>query len=171
MSTANKPRQRFKVGDWVSLDYGPRRVYSRVIEDRGPIGVNQRRLYRIRLFEGSEDIDFEMPADDLDPAPALDKAAILRYLKEGGLVAMLRSNLTGDPNPPRVWLSYSPRGEVIHTFAAERGLIGGEAAPFFALLVDKVYRPKTEEVIEFLSSFGLSREEAEEVVRAVGTAP
>jgi hypothetical protein len=59
----------------------------------------------------------------------------------------------------------------MHTFAADRGLVGGAAVPFFALLEDKVFTAKRQQVIDFLASFGLTRAEAEDVVRAVGTAP
>ena len=72
---------------------------------------------------------------------------------------------------PRAWLTFNPRGEVTHTFTAERGVIGGEVVPFFALFVDKVFTAKADEVVRFLTSFGLNASEARAVVDAVGTAP
>jgi hypothetical protein len=81
MSTTRKT-PRFRVGDWVSFLYGPRRVRAEVVEDRGPLGVNRRRLYRVRLERDlGESITFEMPEDDLEaaesPAPhaAPDKSS------------------------------------------------------------------------------------------------
>src|SRR6516164_7194355 len=109
MSTARQsaPRPRFRVGDWVSFLYGAGRVWAQVVEDRGPLGVNRRRLYRIRLdWNPEEPITFEVPEDDLQPADTPDKAAVLRYLKEGGLVAVLQSNLVRGREQPRAWLTF-----------------------------------------------------------------
>ena len=69
------------------------------------------------------------------------------------------------------WLTYKPRGGVTHTFAAERGVVGGSAVPYFALHEEKGFGGKADEVVAFLGSFGLARTEAEDVVAAVGTAP
>src|SRR3954465_4682700 len=96
MSATSTPAPRFRTGDWVSFPFGTRRVFAQVIEDRGPLGVNRRRLYRVRLDEGEGEPDaFEIPEEDLTAAAPPDKAAALRHLKEGGLVAILQSNLTG----------------------------------------------------------------------------
>lgn len=172
MSTTKKASGRFKVGDWVSFPYGARTVTAQVIEERGPIGVNRRRLYRIRLDRESTEPDaFEMPEDELENVPPPFPAAIMNYMKEGGLVDILRSNLGGGRNQPRAWLTYTPRGEVTHTLEAGRGVIGGSVVPFFALHEDKVFAGKENEVVAFLASFGLNRAEAKEVVSAVGTAP
>jgi len=163
---------RFKVGDWVTFQYGVGRVFAQIIEDRGPLGFKGRRVYRIRLDR--EDIEpdlFEVSESSLDAAPVPSKAAILKYLKEGGLVAILQSNLTGGKNQPRAWLTYTRQGDLTHTFLGERGLLGGATVPFFALHEYKVFVGKEEQVIDFLASFGLTRHEAEEVIAAVGTAP
>jgi hypothetical protein len=171
MKAQRKAARRFRVGDWVSFAYGPRRVWAQVIEDRGPLGVNRRRVYRVRLDQdGAEPLAFEMPEDYLERAGLPDRESVLRYLKDGGLVALLRANLGGG-EAPRAWLTYSPRGEVSHTFAPERGLLGGAAVPFFALHEGKVFVGKRQAVLDFLTTFGLTREEGEAVVRAVGTAP
>jgi hypothetical protein len=170
MSTVRTERPKFRLGDWVTFQYGVRPVFAQIIEDRGPLGVNRRRLYRIRFDqELNEPVEFEMPEDEMEKAvPA--KAAILQYLKRGGLVEILQTNLQGGKNPPRVWLTFSPRGEVSYTFDAERGCVGkGTTAPFWALQEDKIFHPKRGAVIDFLRSFDLTREEAEEVVEAVGT--
>jgi hypothetical protein len=171
MSTVKEPAPRFRVGAWVSFFYGTQPVWAQVIEDRGPLGVNRRRLYRIRLdWESDEPIAFEVPEDDL-VAAVLDKAAVLKYLKEGGLVAILRSNLGGGRDQPRAWLTFDSRGNVTHTFVPERGLIGGAPVPFFALIESRVFTAKQPLVIDFLTTFHLTRAEAEDVIRSVGTAP
>ena len=66
---------------------------------------------------------------------------------------------------------HTTRGEVTHTFDAQRGVLGGASVPFFALHEDRVFAGKEAQVIEFLANFGLSRGEAEEVVASVGTGP
>jgi hypothetical protein len=112
-----------------------------------------------------------MPEENLETVVPPDRAALQRYFREGGLVAILQSNLAGGREQPRVWLSFTARGDLVHTFAAERGVVGGSAVPPLALFDRKVFTPKQEEVREFLMSFGLTRPEAEDVIRAVGTAP
>lgn len=172
MKTCSKRAGRFRVGDWVSFRYGIRSVVAQVVETRGPLGVNQRPLYRIQVAGDSSDPDsFEMPEDELDAAVPPDREAVLNYLKEGGLVAILRSNLAGGRNPPRAWLTYTQKGELAHTFMPELGVLGGETVPFFALQEDRVFSAKKDEVVGFLTSFGLERNDAEAVVAAIGTAP
>jgi hypothetical protein len=171
MSTASRQAPRFGVGDWVSFRYGLRRVWAQVIEDRGPLGVNRRRLYRIRVGdESGESVAFEVPEDDLTPIEP-DRARVIEYLKGGGLIAILRLNLGGGRSRPRVWLSVDSNGQLTHTFDSERGLVGGDIIPLFALQGEQIFTPKAEEVIGFLSNFELTRPEAEDVVRSVGTAP
>ncbi|MHB1559574.1 MAG: hypothetical protein ACYC61_19170 [Isosphaeraceae bacterium] len=168
-SKAHSPR--FRPGDWVTFQYGVRPVFAQIVEDRGPLGANRRRLYRVRLdWDFNESSDFEMPEDEMEKAVP-DKTAILKYLKEGGLIQILSTNLQGGRDQPRVWLTYNSRGELAYTFAADRGLIGtGAVVPFWAIHKDKVFPPKKHAVLDFLSSFGLTREEAESVVETVGTA-
>src|SRR4051794_31653080 len=130
MSMVHTTSARFKVGDWVSFQFGARRATAQIIEDRGPLGVNGERIYRIRLDRDSTEPDeFELREAQLEPASLPDKSAVLKYLKEGGLVAILRSNLTGGKQQPKVWLSYTPRGAATHTFTARRGVIGGATVP------------------------------------------
>jgi hypothetical protein len=165
MSTVKARPARFRLGDWVTFQYGVRPVFAQIIEDRGPLGRDRRRLDHIRLDqELNEPIDFEMPEDEMEKAVP-DKAAILRCLKQGGLVEILQTNPQGGPipNQPKVWLTLSPRGEVSYTLSADRGLSGsGATVPFYG------FDPrKWSQVVEFLQSFGLTPGEAEEVVEAV----
>jgi hypothetical protein len=173
MSTVKTKRPVFRLGDWVTFQYGVRPVFAQIVEDRGPLGANRRRLYRIRLdWELNESTDFEMPEDEMEKAVP-DKAAILHYLKRGGLVDLLRTNLRDGEAPPRVWLTYTPRGDLTHTLNPGLKAAGkGTPAPFFAVLKNKVYAPDKAKVIDYLkTSLGLTQEEAEDVVQAVGTAP
>jgi hypothetical protein len=70
MQRIKKTKPRFKVGDWVTFPWEPGKTIARIIEDRGPIGVGGRRLYRIERFwsEGEPD-RFEMPEVELIAAP------------------------------------------------------------------------------------------------------
>ena len=101
MSTAKVLAKRLRVGDWVSFQFGPRRAWAQVIEDRGRLGVKGQRYYRIRLDQTATDpFEFEMPADELELAVP-DKPAILNYLKTGGLVTILQAHLIRSKKPPR----------------------------------------------------------------------
>jgi hypothetical protein len=69
MSSARKQASQFRVGDWVTLPYGPQRVLAQVIEDRGTFGVDRQRLYRVRLGPDREETDaFEIREEFLQPA-------------------------------------------------------------------------------------------------------
>jgi hypothetical protein len=89
MSSTTKPASRFRVGDWVSFLYGPRRVQAQVIEDRGTLGIDGRRIYRVRLdLEDGESTSFELLEEDLESAKAPATAnpllkSTLGYLRRG----------------------------------------------------------------------------------------
>ncbi len=171
MSTAHRQKARFKVGDYVSFRYGLRQIWAQVIEDRGAIGVDGRRIHRIRFGDESDEVvAFEVPEVDLDPVE-IDQAQVAEYLKQGGLLDILRANLGGGRGQPKAWLAPDQHGNLFFTFSPERGIIGGETIPFFALQGYQVFTPKAEEVARFLSSFGLTGDQAEEVIRSVGTTP
>lgn len=160
---------RFNVGDWVSFLFGANRVWAQIIEDRGPLGVNRRRLYRLRLDrESSEPDEFELPEDDLKPAIP-DKAAVVDYLKRGGLVSILGGTGNGTGTPRPVWLTFNAQGEVIHTFSADRGLIGGKRPPASAVLDGRIIADKSDGVMKFVAGFGLTKDEARSLVDAIGT--
>jgi hypothetical protein len=173
MSTARKTKRRLRVGEWVFFPYGTWPAFAQIIEDRGRLGVKGRRIYRIRLDRDPDDggpLETEKNEDRLEPA-VLDKTAVLRFLREGGLVAILQGHLVRQKEPPRAWLSFTVLGKVIHTFDRSRGIIGGAPVPYFALLEEKIYAPKKDDVVKFLTSFDLTRDESEDVVRSIGTAP
>jgi hypothetical protein len=171
MSAAHRQTPRFRVEDWVSFPYGSRRVWAQIIEDRGSIGVKRRRLYRVRICdEQTEEVTFEVPEDELEPVES-DRGKMIEYLKSGGLVSMLRSNLGGGRDQPKVWLSFDKYGNLTHTFVPERGFVGGSTVPFFALQGNQIFTPKANEVVDFLSGFGLSPAEAESVLQSVGKLP
>jgi hypothetical protein len=162
---------RFKVGDWVSFPSIFRNKLAQVIEERGPLGVKGRHIYRIRIADETELEAFEMPEDELQPVPPPDKTAVMKYLKEGGLEAILRSNFAAEPKQPKVWLTYTREGDLTPTSLAMYGVVGGGRVPYFALHTGLAFTGKPEEVLAFLGSFGLTRSEAEEVLATVGTAP
>ena len=55
------------VGSKVRLTFSGIEVLATVIEDRGPVGHQGRRLVRVRLDlrDGSEPLEFELPAADV----------------------------------------------------------------------------------------------------------
>jgi len=61
----------FRIGDWVTFLYGPKRVTAKVVEDRGLLGVHGQRLYRVQLDDEPGDSSaFEMPENELETAVA-----------------------------------------------------------------------------------------------------
>ena len=169
----------FAVGARVRVPFGVSKVVGTIVEDRGFIGVQGRRLVRVLIpVEPDEPISFEIPEEDLEPLPdlttkdkKLDPDAVIKYLKIGGLASILRSNLSGGQNQPRAWLCLDQLGQMTHTFVAERGFLGGETVPFMAVEGMRVFLPKRDEVLLFLGGFGLDQSQAEKVVAAVGTYP
>jgi len=86
MSSTKKHAPRFHIGDWVSFNYGPEKMLAKVLEDRGPLGVRGRRLYRVQpddqLGQASA---FEMPEDELVmEAPPVRQSYDVRYHREEG---------------------------------------------------------------------------------------
>jgi hypothetical protein len=60
-------RQIYRVGNLVRFDFGPNKVKGVVKEDRGPIGKDGRRLYRIQFsLEPLTQFEVELPADELE---------------------------------------------------------------------------------------------------------
>lgn len=69
MKVTHNGREKYKVGDWVSFPYGAMTLVAQIIEARGPLGVNGRHIYRIRVPRGAEEPDcFEMPGDEMERA-------------------------------------------------------------------------------------------------------
>lgn len=177
MASSQMSKSRLQIGDRVSFQFGRHTIQGIIVEDRGPVGADRQHFYRVQVFmDPDEPMFIELSEDEMSHVPAPEasrrvrKDEILGYLKAGGLIAILRTN-TGGRNPPRVWLCRDNLGNITHTFVPERGLIGGRVPPFLAYHFDKVFKPRREEVIDFLTSFGLNRSDAEDVVREVGTAP
>jgi hypothetical protein len=67
-----KPRRNtLKVGQTVLVRTGGRQLLGIIVEDRGPIGIGGRRLWRVRESVGVGDFirEFEVPADQLTAMP------------------------------------------------------------------------------------------------------
>ena len=177
----SKKRRRpsFRVGDRVRVDYGLHKVFAVVVEDRGPIGIHGRQLFQVEIpIDPFEPMRVERPEDEMELIPPeedldrpMDKQKIIDYLRYGGLVSMLWANFAGGTNQPRAWLCRDQLGNVTHTFNPDRGGVGGQIIPSWALREHKIFAPKLDSVLSFLQSFDLDRQEAEKVVSEVGTAP
>lgn len=160
----------------MSFTLGTTPIQGVVIDDRGPIGANRVRIFRVRVPNDPYDEDvIEMPEDELAlenrSIESIPNPDVVNYLEHGGLVQILKANMSGGKNQPRVWLGRDSLGNVVHTFIAERGSVGGATIPFFALHDNRLFTPKLNEVLAFLSTFGLTAGDAKQVARAVGTAP
>jgi hypothetical protein len=119
----------------------------------------------------------ELPEDEIEAIAVgteetlrIDKAKVIEYLVNGGLIAILRSSISGSRNQPRVWLCLDNLGNVTHTFIPERGVLGGQTVPLWAVQDDKILTAKRDSVVSLVESFGSSHQEAERVVSEVGTA-
>ena len=169
----------FHVGDRVRVDFGRRKLTGVIVEDRGEIGIQGRRLFQVDIpMDPFEPMSVELPEEEMEAiapgtevARPIDKQRITDYLVNGGLLSILDSNLSGGKFQPGVWLCLDQLGNVTHTFVSERGMIGGQVVPFQALYDSKIFKPKRDTVLSFIESFGLNRQEAEQVVSEVGTAP
>jgi hypothetical protein len=83
MSFTKSQPPLFHIGDWVKFDYGPKKVSARIVEDRGPLGVQGRRLYRVQLDEKLGDASsFEMPENELETElPPVRLSYEIRYIR------------------------------------------------------------------------------------------
>jgi hypothetical protein len=173
-----QPRPRFQVGDRVRITSPGYEVWGTIAEDRDPFGVGGSRQYTVSVpsdpFEPERYLVSEdrLEPDKTPPAP-LEKAEILRSLKNSGLIRLLMTNPSPEgPKDPHVWLCRGQSGIVTHTFARERGMVGGAPVPFAAFWgSDGIQAHKRDEVATYLLTFGLTPEEAEDVIRAVGVSP
>ena len=176
-SKQTKPIAKFQVGDRVQFQFGGRKVWGTITEDNGPIGVNGRRLYRISMPMDPYDPEPQWrPEEEIEPDTIslvpLEKPEIISFLKNSGLKGILVFNLFEEREDPCVWLCRSLHGEITFTFSRKRGVIGGEIIPFCALWEGKrINVSQRDEVATFLRSFGLTPQEAEDVIQSVGTSP
>jgi hypothetical protein len=165
-----KAPAKYRVGERVQFGYRGRQVWGTIMEDRGPIGVNGRRLYRISMpREPQEPEDHVKAEEELRPDSlsrgALAKSEIVEFLTGGALLEILLANAPDR----RVWLCRGSSGSVAYTFSGNRGQIGGliipESTIRLGLWIDE---RKKNDVAAFLLGFGLSPDEAMDVIRAVG---
>ncbi len=167
----------FRIGDCVRLNFGGNKVTGIVVLERGPFGTGGRHLYRVEIPADPYDpIPVELSEEGMElippgsePAPTISHAHILQFMVEYGLVSLLYTSLNGR-DPSRVWLCLDTLGNVTHTFKPDRSIVGGQVPPLNALDDDKIIPSKRQEVVDFVTSFGLTPEEAEKVVEAVGVA-
>ena len=165
-----------KEGDkvWVPLAVG--KVCGTVVEDRGPLGIGGRHLFRVSVpSDPYEAEDYVLAEDQIERLSAedekelmepLEPGAVKQFLVEGGLISILVRNTR-----ERVWLRRDSYGHVIDTYVEGYSVTGGRVPPALALRGEKIFTPKQDEVIEFVKSFGLTDADARQVVSRVGTAP
>src|SRR5947209_7610501 len=101
MSTTQR-RSLFHVGDRVRIDFGRRKLTGVIVEDRGTIGAQGRHLFQVNIpMDPFEPMSVELPEDEMEAiapgtevVPPLDKQHIADYLVSGGLISILRANLS-----------------------------------------------------------------------------
>ncbi len=177
-SRNGKPAARFRVGDRVQFQMWGKTTWGTVTEDRGNLGVNGRRLYYVSVAMDPDDPELrllgedELEPDSISRVP-LERSEIIDFLKRHGLFSILLSNNEFPLEYPLVWLCRGNHGEITYTFAPRRGLIGGQFIPDSALVRPgrRIDARKKDEVAAYLLGFGLTPEEAEDVIGTLGVAP
>jgi hypothetical protein len=171
-------RAKYRVGERVQFQLGQDPVWGTITRVPWTLSHGRPRWYHLSLSQDpDEPYDWMMEEAGLEPdsisrAP-LEKSEILEYFTNSGLVAMLISSPWSETAALPAWLCRSMGGMVTYTFNPGHGLIGGKPIPQFTLYREgeKIDARKKDEVAEFLLSFGLTPEEAADVIRAVGVAP
>ena len=176
-SRNGRPRGKYRVGERVQFQLGRNQVWGTITRVPEISRHHDRRWYHLSLSQDpDEPYDWLMDESEIEPDSIsrvpLAKSEILEYFTNWGLVAMLISNLWSESRDWPVWLCRSMGGTVTYTFKPVHGLIGGKPIPQDTLRPgDKIDARRTDEVAEFLLGFGLTPEEAEDVIKAVGVAP
>src|SRR5262249_42968066 len=140
------------------------------------VGYNGPRWYTVQITMDPDEPqpwtveEAKMEPDTISRVP-LEQLEIIEFLKES-LWGILLWNPSTEREDPVVWLSRGSTGQITYTFSPRRGLIGGRLVPEYALgRGHQIDARKKDEVAEFLLGFGLTPEEAEDVIQAVGVAP
>src|SRR5579871_4111836 len=155
----SKPVAKFRVGDRVQFESGGPKwrhtVWGTIVEVRGPIGINGRRLYFIDVpMDPDEPLRTVMEEDELEPDTIsrvpLKKSEIIDFLKKR-LPGIVFWNPSTEHEDPVVWLGRDSPGEITYTFSPRRGMIGGKLIPELALCKGRrIDARKKDEVAEFL---------------------
>jgi len=176
MKKAKSPPSPFHVGDRVRNDWGKYKTIGVIKEDLGNLGINGRRLFMVDFPMALDDSfttmlsedEIEKATPDMELVWPNDSRQTMEYLVHGGLISILNKNMSDGILHPRSWLYISPLGNIAHTSIPDRGMIGGQFVPYWALYGNKILASKRDEVATFLTSFRLIHEEAEKVMSKVG---
>ncbi len=171
-------RAKYRVGERVQFQLGGDQVWGTITRVPAISPHHNRRWYHLSLSQDPDEPydwmaeESEMEADSISQAP-LTKSEILEYLTNSGLEGMLISNPWSETAALPTWLCRSMGGTVTYTFDMSHGLIGGKPIPQFTLYRGghRIDPRRKDEVAEFLLCFGLTPEEAEDVINAIGVAP
>jgi hypothetical protein len=176
-SRNGRPSAKYRVGERVQFLLGKDPVWGTITRLPRTLSHDRPKWYHLSLSQDPyEPYDWmaeesEMEPDSISRAP-LTKSEILEYLTNSGLEGMLISNPWSETAALPTWLCRSMGGTVTYTFDMNHGLIGGKPIPQFTLYRDgHTIEPRRKaEVAEFLLCFGLTPEEAEDVIKAIGVA-
>ena len=91
--------KRMRVGTGVCFNFAGEAVKGTVIEDRGPIGVNGRHLYVVRVVD-DEGVRVELPADLLKRRNAASSA--FAQTRQPGLTSLGSRGIARRQKPHQV---------------------------------------------------------------------
>ncbi len=118
MSVAKKRPPRFRVGDPVSVLFGPQWVAGEIVEDRGPLGDYRRRLYRVRINGGQEDeYAFEVPEENIKSSAETGELADTPGIRQEFIFSYLRGTTANE------WTATIKRGRLYRGIRAS-GAVG-----------------------------------------------
>ena len=97
MSVGKKRPPRFRVGDSVSVLFGPQWVAGEIVEDRGGLGDYGRRLYRVRINRGQDDeLAFELPEEDIESSDDIGALAQTPGIRQEFIVTYARGAMANE---------------------------------------------------------------------------
>lgn len=162
----------FKVGDRVRLQYGPRNVWGVIAEDSGVVGWERRHYYKVMIPQDPDEpaVTFRTPAEmELDRIgdDPITKADVIDYFNRGAYLWMIRKAQDYPGIEPSVWICRDVLGGMTFTFNPKFGMVGGVPVPSDVLDPrGRLRKDRREDVLKFLTGFGLTDDEARDVLAA-----
>lgn len=93
---------------------------------------------------------------------------ICDYLRSH-LKEVLKSNNDGQGGP--VSFHKSDEGGIYHQLGISNNGVAGSMPPSMALYEDAVFKPKKQEVLQYLEKLGISQDEAKSIIDCIGLKP
>ena len=176
-------KPKFSIGDVVCVKLEYQTAAGEVVDLLGT-GSTGQNLYLVKVplkDDPSETCEGTYPDNKLEEVPLLGNETpfsarhVIDYLKAGALIDIL-GRASGGKNPSRALLRFH-QGELTYTFIDDPEHLAGATIPFSTTDKDKmtgeykICRESMNRVALYLRSFGLSREQANEVLAVFPTLP